>query len=216
MIAEAINSFSLLIKGVIIGLAASAPLGPIGVLCVQKTISKGRTIGFLSGLGAATADTVYAIIATFGIGFIQQFLEDNQSWISILGLIVLFFLGVNIFLANPISQARHRHRQKYKGVFGDYISVFVLTLSNPLTVIFFGASIAAMGVFCSGHPLYAQFFVVIGVFCGAVLWWFSLTGVVSLLRHKFRLKQLWWLNKISGAIIVLLSIVAAVSLILYR
>ncbi len=216
MILETFNFIVLVLKGALVGLAASAPLGPIGVLCVQKTISKGRTIGFLAGMGAAFADTVYAIIAAFGLGFFQKILTDNQSWIQIVGLVVLFFLGLNIFRSNPTRQIRLRNSQKYQGVFGDFISVFVLTLSNPLTVIFFGASIAAIGVYEEGHPLYAQFFVVCGVFAGAVLWWFSLTGLVSLFRHKFRLKQLWWMNKISGGIIILLTIVAAITLMFFN
>ncbi len=216
MILETFNFIVLVLKGALVGLAASAPLGPIGVLCVQKTISKGRTIGFLAGMGAAFADTVYAIIAAFGLGFFQKILTDNQSWIQIVGLVVLFFLGLNIFRSNPTRQIRLRNSQKYQGVFGDFISVFVLTLSNPLTVIFFGASIAAIGVYEERHPLYAQFFVVCGVFAGAVLWWFSLTGLVSLFRHKFRLKQLWWMNKISGGIIILLTIVAAITLMFFN
>ncbi len=212
MIAETVNAVVVLVKGVIIGVAVSAPMGPIGVLCVQKTVNKGRRVGFMSGLGAASADSVYAIIAAFGLGFLQKFFTDNQLILQVVGIIVLLFLGVKIFVTNPVRQFRRQARKKYSGIFEDFISVFFLTLSNPLTIVFFGASIAALGIFEHEHTVITQFIIVMGVFLGAALWWFSLTSIVNLFRHKFRLKQLWWMNKISGGIIILLTIVAAFSL----
>ncbi|HPW66764.1 MAG TPA: LysE family transporter [Salinivirgaceae bacterium] len=212
MIAETVNAVVILVKGMLIGFAVSAPMGPIGVLCVQKTVNKGRFIGFMSGLGAASADSVYAIIAAFSLGFLQKFFTDNQFILQIVGICVLLFLGIKIFATNQTKQIRKRARKKQSGVFEDFISVFFLTLSNPLTIIFFGASIAALGIFEYEHTFLTQIIIVLGVFIGAALWWFLLTGFVNLFRHKFRLKQLWWMNKISGGIIIILTLIAAIGM----
>lgn len=212
MIAETVNAFIVLVKGIAIGFAVSAPMGPIGVLCVQKTVNKGRRIGFLSGLGAAAADSVYAIIAAFGLGYTQKLFTEHQLILQIGGIIVLLFLGFKIFFTNPVTQIRKQATRKYSGVFEDFVSVFFLTLSNPLTIIFFGASIAALGIFETEHTLITQLLIVAGVFLGAAFWWFSITGIVNLFRHKFRLKQLWWMNKLSGGIIIFLTLLAAIGL----
>ena len=212
MITETVNAVIILVKGILIGFAVSAPMGPIGVLCVQKTINKGRFVGFVSGLGAASADSVYAIIAVFSLGFLQKFFTDNQFILQIVGICVLLFLGIKIFTTNQTKQIRKRARKKHSGVLEDFISVFFLTLSNPLTIIFFGASIAALGIFEYKHTFLTQVIIVLGVFLGASFWWFLLTGFVNLFRHKFRLKQLWWMNKISGGIIIILILIAAVGM----
>lgn len=212
MITETVNAVVVLVKGIAIGFAVSAPMGPIGVLCVQKTINKGRRIGFLSGLGAAAADSVYAIIAAFGLGYTQKFFTDNQFILQVVGVVVLLFMGFKIFFTNPVAQIRRQAKRKYSGIFEDFISVFFLTLSNPLTIIFFGASIAALGIFETEHTIVTQLVIVAGVFLGAAFWWFSITGIVNLFRHKFRLKQLWWMNKISGGIIIILTAMAAIGL----
>lgn len=212
MILETVNTFVVLIKGVIFGMVVSAPMGPIGVLCVQKTVNRGRRVGFMSGLGAATADSFYAVIAVFGLGFLQKFLIDNRHILQILGFAVLLVLGLRIFFTNPVVQFRKQAKKKYKGIFGDFISVFFLTFSNPLTIIFFGAGIAALGVFESERSVIVQLVIVLGVFLGAAVWWFLITGLVNMFRHKFRLKQLWLMNKISGSIIIVLTVLAAISL----
>lgn len=213
MFDETINIAVIFIKCVIIGLAVSAPMGPIGVMCIQKTVNKGRFVGFVSGIGAAFADSLYAAIATFGLGFITHFLDENQTAMQIIGVVVLLFLGFKIFLTNPAKQIRQQARKKRSGIVEDFLSVFALTLSNPLTIIFFGASIAAMGVLEHENTFLTQLIAVAGVFSGAVAWWFLVTTVVSLFRNKFRLKQLWWTNKISGIIIIVLTITAAIGLI---
>ena len=131
----------ILLKGLIVGLVVSAPMGPIGVLCVQKTINKGRFQGFVSGLGAATADTSYAVLAAFGVTFITDFLTEHHLFFQIAGVSILLFLGFRMLLKNPIQQYRYYRSPKRSGLIGDYISVFFLTASNPLTIIFFGAAL---------------------------------------------------------------------------
>ncbi len=209
---QAIEPVLLFLKGIVIGLAVSVPMGPIGVLVVQKTINKGRFYGLLSGLGAAVADTVFAIIAVFGLTVTKNFLLEYRLELQILGVVVLLILGTKIFFSNPVTQIRKRARNKQQGVFGDFISVFFLTLSNPLTVIFFGATIAAIGLHDTDHYLFSQLILVAGISAGALSWWLGLTGIVNIFRHRFRLKQLWWINKISGVAILTLTIVAAIVL----
>ncbi|MDA3865701.1 MAG: LysE family transporter [Salinivirgaceae bacterium] len=214
MIEETVAPVLLFVKGVVIGLAVSVPMGPIGVLCVQRTINRGRFYGMVSGFGAAFADTVFAIIAVFGLTVMKNFMLNYSTELQVFGVAVLLVLGAKIFFTNPVTQIRRRARSSNKGVFGDFLSVFFLTLSNPLTVLFFGATIAALGIHGPDDYFYSQLILVGGISAGATTWWISLTSIVNIFRHKFRLKQLWWINKISGIVILSLSILAGLLLLL--
>lgn len=186
-------------------------MGPIGVLCVQKTVNKGRAIGFLSGLGAATADTVYAILAAFGVTFITNFLSKNQELFQVIGIMVLIFLGFRMIFNNPVKQYRyHRTSSKKMSAVRDYISVFFLTISNPLTIIFFGAAFTMLGLLTQIEGQRNNLLLVAGIFAGASLWWFALTYIVNIFRKKFRLRNIFILNRASGVIIVFLSILAVI------
>lgn len=194
----------LLIKGILVGLLASIPLGPIGVLCVQRTISKGRLSGFFSGMGAAVADTVFAMIAGFSLSFIMDFVEMWKTEFQVGGGIIIILLGLKIFATNPISQMRKNRRQKSK-LFEDFVSVFFLTVSNPLAVFFFVALFAGVNVVTEGENIFHAGAILGGVLFGASLWWFTLTTFVNMFRKRFRIKQLWWINKIAGAVIMLIG-----------
>ncbi len=199
------------LKGLLVGIIVSAPMGPIGVLCVQKTVNKGRAIGFLSGLGAATADTVYAILAAFGVTFITNFLSKNQELFQVIGIMVLIFLGFRMIFNNPVKQYRyHRTSSKKMSAVRDYISVFFLTISNPLTIIFFGAAFTMLGLLTQVDGQRNNLLLVAGIFAGASLWWFALTYIVNIFRKKFRLRNIFILNRASGIVIVFLSILAVI------
>lgn len=199
------------LKGLLIGIIVSAPMGPIGVLCVQKTVNKGQVMGFLSGLGAATADTFYAFIAAFGVTFITNFLADNQKWFQIVGIGVLLFLGTKMLMNNPIKQYRyHKTSSKKRSAVKDYISVFLLTLSNPLTILFFGAAFTMLGFLNQSNYNDSKISLIVGVFSGAAMWWFVLTYVVNIFRRKFKLRNIFILNRISGILIILLSLTAVI------
>ena len=204
------NSIEIFLKGLIVGLIVSAPMGPIGVLCVQKTINKGRFQGFMSGLGAATADTSYAVLAAFGVTFITDFLTEHQLFFQIAGVATLLYLGFKMLLKNPIGEYRYYRSPKRSGLIGDYISVFFLTASNPLTIIFFGAAFSMLNLMSDGNSFNDGMPLVSGILCGAVLWWFTLTYVVDIFRKHFRLRSIVWLNRISGIIIIVLSIAAGI------
>jgi threonine/homoserine/homoserine lactone efflux protein len=203
---------SLLIKGIIVGLLASIPLGPIGVICIQRTINKNKLSGFLSGLGAASADTIFAAIAGFSLTFIISFIEEKQILFQAVGGVIVFLLGIKIFFTNPIRQLR-RHKRKQNNLLEDYLSVLVVTFTNPLAVFLFIALFATFGVVTDDTKWFHSLVTTCGVFLGAASWWYILISVVYRFRGKFRLKQLWWINKIAGAVISFLGALAIIGLI---
>ncbi len=201
----------LFLKGLLVGLIASVPMGPVGVLCIQRTLNKGRKAGFYSGLGAAAGDTLYSIFAGFGISIIISFIEEKHIYFQIIGGIIIIILGLNIFYTNPVRQLR-LHRLNPKRHFEDFLSVFFLTMTNPMPFFFFLAMFAGLNI-ASHNPfdLFRIGIIVFGIFTGSSLWWFLLSSVVSLFRHRFRLKSLWWMNKITGIITFFLGLAAILS-----
>ena len=195
--------------GIIIGFAASVPLGPIGVLCIQRTLNKGRLSGFVSGLGAAFSDTIYAIIAAYSLSFIVGFVESKLLWIQIFGALVLIGLGLKIFYSNPAIQLR-RQKNKSSNLLQDFFSTLFLTITNPLAIFLFFGLFASFGVVPASRDWLGQVILIGGVTVGAATWWFILTGLVSLFKNKINLRRLWWMNKIAGVAIVVFVIVAFV------
>lgn len=195
---------TIFLRGILIGLLASIPLGPIGVLCIQRTLSKKHKSGFISGLGAASADTIYSAIAFFSLSVVMSFIENNMTLIKVIGGLCVVIVGVNIFLTNPAVQIR-RNRAGKSSLWQDYISVFFITFANPAFILIFVALFAAFGLNTDSVSMANGVLMIIGVFVGGSLWWFSLTFIVNLLRKKFRPRHLLWINRISGAVIVLLG-----------
>jgi len=198
---------SLFIKGIIIGLAVSVPLGPIGILIIQRTVNKDRTSGFLSGMGASISDAIYAVIAGFSLTYIIDFIRSHELVFQIVGALIVLLLGIHIFFKNPVADLR-KYRRKGNSYFQDLASTFLITFPNPMVVFIFLAVFASSGVvFQMDNPSQAVSMVG-GVFVGANSWWLVLTGLVSLFRHKFNLRVLWWFNKIAGVVIVLLVVIS--------
>ena len=198
----------LLVKGIIVGLLASIPLGPVGVICIQRTINKGKLSGFISGLGAATADTIFATIAGFSITFVINFIEEKQFFFQVIGGVIVMILGVSIFYTNPIRQLK-RHRKNKSSMLEDYLSVLFITITNPLAVFLFIGLFASLRIVSTvGNGLYVGI-LLSGVFLGAATWWFVLSTIINRFRARFRLKQLWYINKISGGAIFILGLIAA-------
>jgi threonine/homoserine/homoserine lactone efflux protein len=189
----------------VLGFLASIPLGPIGIICIQRTLGKGRWSGFISGLGAASADTIIAIIAGLGLSLVINFFDSNSKILVILGGSILVILGARIFFKNPVQQVRERKMNK-NSLHTDYLSVLILTLSNPFTIIVFIAIFARLNLVYIAHDFILKIFLFFGILTGASFWWFLLTSFVNIYRAKFRLKNLWWLNKITGAIIIAVGV----------
>ena len=201
---------SFLLRGLIIGFSIAAPVGPIGVLCIRRTLAEGRGSGLVSGLGAATADAIYGFIAGFGLTFISNFLISQLVWLRLIGGGFLCYLGLRTFLSKP---AVHVASAKGNGLFGSYVSTFFLTITNPMTILSFAAIFAGLGVGGAGGNYVSAAVLVLGVFIGSALWWFILSGVVSVFRTKFNPQRLRWVNRISGIIITGFGLIALLSLI---
>lgn len=208
-------NFLYFINGIIIGFFASVPLGPIGLTCIQRTLNGKRINGIISGFAAATADTFFAIVAAFGISTVQNFIESQQFYLRIGGGIILLVLGLNFFLTNPVIQVR-KQRNKNNNLWSDYVSVFLLTLSNPLTVFVFGAIFASFGIIPKESKWYEMLVLVAGIFIGASAWWNVLVSIIDIFRKKFHLRRLWWMNKIMGVIISSFGIFALISSLLLK
>ena len=138
--------FEVFLKGIVIGLLASIPLGPIGVMCIQRTLSKSQRSGFVSGLGAASADTLFATVALFSLTVVLSFIEDNMVIIKVLGGISVIIVGMTILLKNPVGQIRRNRAGKGSNLWSDYLSVLLITLANPAYILIFVALFAALGV----------------------------------------------------------------------
>lgn len=203
---------SLLAKGILIGLLVSIPLGPIGVLVIQRTLNKNRIAGLLCGLGAALSDFFYAIVAGFSLTILIDFIREHEILFQTIGALVVLGLGIHIFFKNPVSDLR-KNRFRRNNHYQDIVFSFLITLSNPLTVFVFLVVFASSGVAVSLEQPYHSFFVILGIFIGALLWWFSFSGIVSLFRHKINLRILWWINKTAGVVIVLFVLVTIIVLV---
>ena len=202
---------SFFIRGLLIGLSIAATIGPMSFLCIQRTLNKGQLYGLVSGLGIATADGVYGSIAAFGLTLITNFLVSEQIWIRLIGGLFLVYLGIKTILSKPAERAAVL-KTKSNGYFGAYTSTFLLTLTNPLTILSFTAIFAGIGVGSASKSIFSATAVVIGVFAGSTLWWIILTSGVSLLRKKITPQWLLWINRISGTIITLFGILALLTL----
>ena len=201
--------FSLLLKGTLIGFSIAAPVGPIGVLCIRRTIAQGRIAGFVSGLGAATADVVYGCIAGFGLTFISQFLVKQQNILSLVGGVFLLYLGIKTFFAKSSGEELENNE---KGLWSAYLSTFFLTLTNPITILSFVAIFAGMGIVSESGNYLSALMLVLGVFIGSMLWWTLLSGGASFFQKKINAEGLAWINKVSGVIITAFGVAALFSL----
>lgn len=198
-----------LLKGMLIGFSIAAPVGPIGVLCIRRTVTDGRRHGLATGLGAATADALYGAVAAFGLTVISGFLLDQQNWLRLGGGLFLCWLGVRAILAHPNVTAPASRAQ---GLLSAYATTVCLTLTNPVTILAFAAVFAGLGVTASGGNYATASALVAGVFMGSALWWFALSGAVSLLRSHLTLTRLRWVNRLSGLVVLGFGIAALASL----
>lgn len=204
-----IVDISFLLKGLIIGFSIAAPVGPIGVLCIRRTLAEGRASGLASGLGAATADALYGCIAGFGLTAISNILMSQQVWFRAIGGVFLCYLGLKTFLSRPAEQAAPAEK---RGIIGAYASTFLLTLTNPMTILSFAAIFAGLGLGSVSRNYTSATLLVSGVFTGSALWWLILSTIVSLFQTKLNLHGLRWVNRSSGMVIAGFGLLAMLSL----
>jgi threonine/homoserine/homoserine lactone efflux protein len=200
---------NLMLRGLILGFSIAAPVGPIGVLCIRRTLAEGRLSGLVSGLGAATADAIYCSVAAFGLVVIVTPLVRHEVWLGLAGGLFLCGLGTRTFLSRPpeaLGSASER------GLLGSYFTALALTLANPTTILSFAAILTGAGVTESTGRVLAAAPLVLGVFLGSTLWWLVLSSTVALLRSRVDAGALLWINRLSGVVILgfgLLSLVRA-------
>jgi threonine/homoserine/homoserine lactone efflux protein len=188
----------LFLKGFIIGFLVNAPVGPIGILCIRRSFAEGRVLGFVSGLGVATVDAIYAVVAAFGLTFISNFLMHQQQWIRLFGGLLLLGLGTSILRARSVREVT---LPKAGGLLSAYLSTFFITLTNPVTFLSIAAIFAGLGVpgtHGNDTPIIA---LVLGLFLGSTLWWFLVSHSIHFFRQKLTHSGLKWVNGISGVLI---------------
>src|SRR3954470_21876310 len=199
-------------KGVLVGLIIAVPVGPVGVLCIRRTIFNGRFAGFISGIGAATADAIFGIIAGFGLTFVSDLLLDYQQWLRIGGAGFLLLVGIRAFTAEPLAQAKPERDPETLLAF--FASTFALTLTNPITILAFLAIFASIGFTGEDATLGGAAILVLGVWLGSLLWWAGLALGAGAFRHSFRRTHLVWINRGSGGILLLSGVGLFVSALL--
>jgi threonine/homoserine/homoserine lactone efflux protein len=188
-----------LIKGAIVGVVIALPLGPVGVLCVRRTLFEGPSYGFVSGLGAATADSLFGVIAGFGLTIVRDFLLGYQDWLGVGGGVFLLVVGIRALARAPEAELGPVGDE---ALFAAYVSTFALTITNPITILAFAAIFAQIGV-SSGSGYLDTGLLVIGVFLGSLIWWLGLSFGIAALHRRLGFFNLAWLNRISGAVLAL-------------
>lgn len=195
-------------KGLILGFSIAAPVGPIGALCIRQTLQYGRLSGLFSGLGAAVADTIYGIIAAFGLTLISDFLTAHQFWLRLIGGAFLIYLGLRTYRAKPTEKTRSI---AHKTLTKDFFSTFLLTMTNPMTVLTFIALFAGLGF--TGESKMSASWLVTGVFFGSALWWLILSEGITLFRKQMSPKVMTWVSRFAGLLIMGFGAAALISII---
>ena len=202
-----IDILNFIFKGMLIGLIASAPMGPVGVLCVQRTLNKGRWYGFITGIGAALSDMIYAAITGYGMSYVMDVLSNQQTrmYLQIVGSIMLLTFGVYTYKSDPTKKI-HRSGNGKGTLFHNGMTAFLVTFSNPLIIFLFVACFAQFAFVMPDHP----FEMLVGfasIVVGALLWWFGLTWLIDKIRGKFDDNGIRLINQVIGSIVVLCSII---------
>jgi threonine/homoserine/homoserine lactone efflux protein len=195
---------NLFVKGLIVGFCLAAPVGPIAAICVQRTISKRLLSGVLSGMGAAVADAVYGAVAAFGATIISEFIIAERNWLQRIGGAILILLGLRLIFFTKLEERKNGATNR--GLLGDFLSTFVLTLTNPMTFVAFAAIFTTMGIGAvRGHSILTAELVG-GVLAGSGLWWLILCGGAYLLRHHFDFRKLAAINKATGVFVIAVGV----------
>ena len=189
------------VKAILIGLCATIPLGPLGILVIQNTLSKGQRSGFSVGCGSPLGDLIFAAVALLSVSAVSDFLGRNRIWVMIIGGIIVGLIGLQIAIKSPIKDIRQGTNRATAGTryIQDALRGFLMTVANP------GALVLMIGIFAffgvgvtPEHPAYTAAVILAGVLIGILSWWFCLSTVISIFRKRFRLRQLITINRIAG------------------
>jgi threonine/homoserine/homoserine lactone efflux protein len=200
--------FSLFVQGIIIGLTLAVPVGPIALICIQRTVTDGRFHGIFSGIGVATADSFYAAVTVLGLTIISSVIVTNQFLFRFLAGIVLIFVGMRVFMSLPSCVSTKTVHETY---FKDYLSMVGIAIANPLTLVFFLIVLPGFGIVINSTAFLSAAEFIAGVFFGSTAWWILLCGTIGSMRSRFSVKTLGLINRVSG---VLISVCGAGMLVL--
>lgn len=199
------DAASFFLQGILLGFSIAAPVGPIGILCIRRTLSGGMVQGLLSGLGAAAADACYGTVAAFGVTAVGNLLAAANGWLRLGGGLFLLYLGGAIFRSQPATVATKTQKS---GRLAAFAATFGLTLANPMTILSFAAMFAGLGAAGVTPGRWQSLQLVAGVFAGSLLWWLILAGLVSRLRSRFDARRLAWVNRGAGLSIGLFGLLS--------
>ena len=202
-----IDLMELALKGILIGIIVSAPMGPVGVLTIQRTLNKGRWYGMITGCGAALSDIIYALITGLGMSFVMDLITSpqNKFVLQLSGSILLLVFGIYCFRADPTKKIHHSGKKKGT-LIQNGITGFLVTFSNPLIIFLFMACFAQFAFIIPDRPVEMTF----GYICivvGALLWWYGLTWLIDMLREKFSNNGIIIINRVIGSIVTIFSII---------
>ena len=202
-----IDILDIIFRGMLIGILVSAPMGPVGILCVQRTLNKGRWYGFVTGIGATVSDLIYALITGLGMSFVMNLVYNSQNrfFLQIAGSIMLLFFGIYSWRSNPVKNI-HRSSKTKGTLFHNGLTAFFVTLSNPLIILLFMAVFAQLAFIMPGKPL-EMCIGYLSIIAGALLWWFGLTWLIDKIRNKFEETGIIIINKVIGSIVILISLI---------
>ena len=205
-----IDLFAMILKGILIGIIASAPMGPVGILCIQRTLNKGRWYGFVTGVGAAASDIVYAMITGFGMSFVVNFINNPKYkfYLQIAGSLMLLIFGIYTFMTKPKKQIHKSAKQKGT-LWHNGITAFLVTFSNPLSILLCMSTFALFAFVIPHHPL-EMILGFASIVFGALLWWYGLTWLVDKIRNKFDETGILIINRIIGTLVVIFSLVCII------
>ena len=202
-----IDILNFIFKGMLIGMIASAPMGPVGVLCVQRTLNKGRWYGFVTGVGASLSDIFYAGIAGFGMGYVMDFINDKQNsfYLQMAGSLMLLMFGLYTYRTHPTKNI-HQSKGGRGTLVHNGVTAFLVTFSNPLIIFLFLALYAQFAFVLPNHS-FEMFVGFLSIVAGALLWWFGLTWLVDKIRGKFDTNGIRIINQVIGAVVIIGSII---------
>lgn len=192
------------LKGLLVGFCAAVPLGPIAILVVQKTLNKGRVAGFITGMGGCVVDTIYALVAIFALAMVQQFVADHRELILLIGGVVLMILGLSMSLSNPIKRLRSGRASSYS--VKDFLQSMLMGFTNPGAVFVILTLFAFFGIAEDSPHNWSVAPIVLAVSAGEAFYWFLFTGMLNRFRDRFRLRAIIWVNRVTGAIVILIGV----------
>ena len=204
------STIQLFLKGLLVGIIASAPMGPVGILCIQRTMQKGRIYGLATGAGATLSDIIYALMTGWGMAFVMDFIDNERNifWMKLIGSVMLFIFGIYMFRTDPRKCIRPVSNNKGT-LFHNFFTSFLVTLSNPL-IIFLFLALFNMFTFVIPGNLFGQCVGYVSIVAGAMLWWVGLTYVINRMRRNFGLRGILRLNRSIGTIELAASVIYAI------